>query len=403
MPIHRLFPLCVPLLTAACAAPSSAPGEVGAPPEEDPAKAEIPLPAEAGWGAFLLLDNESTGIWTVEPHQVFEQYGCPEVVGLDDLGRCWVLVSYSGKWTPLETVHDGRWLGGLAHGDVDPRVAGSELYTGGQKGNLYQVVPHPHGALDCRLIAHLSGREIHTLLAGDLDPRSPGSELLVFTRPGGLFRVSPTGSHGTFEVEPLQPLDGRIRDALLLPESAGQPPAIATVSRAGRLELLRIAEDGPRWVTLYADPMGMGRVTLRPARADEPVVLYASHDDGRILRLERGAADDWSVETIYLGPQGPRGIAAGRFDPDPAVETVAVFGYSGEVELLTRGESGWRAETIFRDRDKGHWLATAELDGRNATREILCSGYGGRIAMLVRPPGDGREELVREETASEAE
>jgi len=29
---------------------------------------------------------------------------------------------------------DGKWLGGLCHGDVDPRIAGAELYTGGQNG-----------------------------------------------------------------------------------------------------------------------------------------------------------------------------------------------------------------------------------------------------------------------------
>jgi hypothetical protein len=140
--------------------------------------------------------------------------------------------------------------------------------------------------------------------------------------------------------------------------------------------------------------MGMGRLALAPASTGAGPVLYATHDDGRILRAARGAGGAWRTEVIYHGPLGPRGVVAGPFDEDPAVETVAVFGYSGKVELLTRGPEGWRAETIFEDRDKGHWLAVAELDGRNGTREILTSGYSGRIVLLSRPPGYGRAELA---------
>lgn len=82
-------------------------------------------------------------------------------------------MGHSGKWTPTPVVSDGRWLGGLAHGEVDPRIAGEETYTGSQQGNLYQVVAWPHGVLDYRLIAHLPGREIHTIVAGELTPPAP--------------------------------------------------------------------------------------------------------------------------------------------------------------------------------------------------------------------------------------
>jgi hypothetical protein len=119
-----------------------------------------------------------------------------------------------------------------------------------------------------------------------------------------------------------------------------------------------------------------------------------AHDDGRILRHEQRTGDDWITETIYLGPQGPRGVVAGAFAESPAVETLAVFGYSRQVELLTRTAGGWQAEVIFVDMDKGHWLATAELDGRNATPEIITSGYSGRLVLLSRPPGFGRDELA---------
>lgn len=359
--------------------------------EADPSKAEVRLPATAGWHAFLLLDLGSTGIWTVAAFPVFRKYAVSEVVGLDDSGRCHVLVSYSGKWTPRQIVHDGKWLGGLAHGDVDPRIAGREIYTGGKLGNLYQVVAHPHGAIDCRLIGWLPGREIHTILAGDLDPRSEGPELLVFTSPGGLYRASPVGPHGGFVLEKLQDLPGRVRDAVVLPGRAGTSPWIATVSRAGSLDLLRLGAEGPAWTRVHAAEMGKGRLALGPPGSGGSTVLYTTHDDGRVLRHEGSPGGEWRTETIYLGPQGPRGVVAGRFDADPAVETVAVFGYSRKVQLLTRREGLWQAETVFEDRDKGHWLAVAELDGRNATRELLGSGYGGRIFMLARPPGYGRE------------
>jgi len=286
---------------------------------KDPRDGRVTLPGMSGWDASLVIDNGDVGIWTVDSFQVFDQYACPEVVGLDNDGRCHVLVSYSGRWTPITAVHDTKWLGGLAHGDVDPRTKGSEIYVGSQRGNLYQIVAYPHTALDNRLIAHFRGREIHTIVAGDVDPRTKGRELFVFTRPGGLFRITPSGPDGTWETTHLQDLPGRVRDARIFGDS------IATVSRAGRLALLRITQAGPTWETIYESAMGMGRISHAPER---PNVLYTTLDDGRVLRHERGS-DGWKTETIYLGPQGPRGIAAGRFDADPAIETVAVFGYSG--------------------------------------------------------------------------
>ncbi len=373
------------LVACVCAA---APGEAN----KDPREGRVVLPGTAGWDASLVIDNKGVGIWTVDSFQVFDQYACPEVVGLDNDGRCHVLVSYSGRWTPITAVHDTKWLGGLAHGDIDPRTAGTEIYVGSQRGNLYQIVAYPHTALDNRLIAHFPGREIHTIIAGDLDPRTKGRELLVFTRPGGLFRITPTGPDGQWETTHLQDLPGRVRDAVVYGDS------IATVSRIGRLALLRITDSGPTWETVYESAMGMGRITWSPARAD---VLYTTHDDGRILRHERGATG-WNTTTIFLGPEGPRGIAAGRFDADPDVETVAVFGYSGKVQLLSRGSGPWKVETLFQDSDKGPWLAVAEVDGRNATQELISSGYSGRIVLLSRPAGYGRSETCESGSQSPA-
>ena len=144
--------------------------------------------------------------------------------------------------------------------------------------------------------------------------------------------------------------------------------------------------------TILHEPMGFGRMALRAGPAAGPQVLYVTRDDGLVLRLE-GALDApgaWAREVIYAGPQGLRGVAAGRFDPDPGVETVAVFGYSKKLQLLSRrGDGPWDVETLFVDRDKGHWLATVELDGRNGTDELIASGYGGRIVLLSREPGTG--------------
>ncbi len=365
-------------------------------PLGDPRRGEVPVPSGDGWNAFLMHDNRGVGVWTVKSFPVFDHLACPEVVALDDYGRLYVMVDYSGKWTPVETVNDGWWLGGLAHGDVDPRVPGAEIYTGSQKGRIYQVIPHRHGALESRLLAYLPGREIHTLVVGELDPQHDGQEILAFTRPGGLFRLTPDASHGAFVVEHLEDLVGRIRDAVILPGEPGTAPQIATVSRDGRLRLLQLTPEGPRWETIYAAPMGMGRIAMRPPAEGSPLVLYSTHDDGRILRHERGATGGWSTVTIYLGPQGARGVAAGRFGEDPSKETVAVFGYSRRVEILERTEDGWRVENAFTGLSEGHWLCRADVDGRNATDELIACGFDGKVFLLTRPPGFGRKELAAE-------
>lgn len=371
----------------------------------DPKEGVVPLPSAAGWNASLVHDNGETGIWTVRACNLFPQYGTPEIVGLDDRGRCWMMVHYSGKWTPLSTIEEGEWLGAAAHGDIDPRAPGAELYVGGKKGNLYQVRTYASGASDHRLIARFPGCEVHTLVAGDLDPRVDGQELLVFTRPGALYRVTPNGPHGEFESTLLQELPGRVRDAVVLPLREGEAsPRIATVARVGELALLQIAADGPRWEVLHSAPVGRGRLSLAPPRAGRGVVLYSTQDDGVILRHgER--PDGWQTEVVYRGAPGPRGVKAACFDADTTLEQLVVFGYSKEVELLTRRGARWTAETLFTDRAAGHWLDVIEIDSRNATPEIIGSGYGGRIFMLARPPGYGIDDgaAVRPDSPSTVE
>lgn len=361
----------------------------------DPTKNEVVLGTRADWRATLVLDQGDVGIWTVQAHKVFPQFGCPEIVGLDDKGRCHVMWSYSGKWTPATTIADGVWLGGIAQADIDPRIDGPELYVGAKSGNVYQVVSYPDGGLDHRRIATLDRREVHTLVAAEVLADRPGDELLAFTSPGGLYLLVPrTDGHDGFAVHARFDIPGRVRDAVVLPKRSGRATEIATVSRAGTLDILDFDKGVPRWTMVHTLAMGRGRVALRPSSREELLVLYSTADDGTIWRHERGAADRWRNELIYAGPQGPRGIAAGRFDPDPSVETIVVFGYSERVELLKRSGDVWTTETLFEDRDKGHWIAACEVDGRNATDEIVCSGYGGRIVLLSRLPGVGLDRVL---------
>jgi hypothetical protein len=364
----------------------------------DPRQNGVRLEASADWRASLVVDQGPIGVWTVGALKVFPQYACPEIVGLDDAGRLSALWSYSGKWTPVYTVHDGKWLGGLVQADLDPRAPGAELYTGSQNGNLYQVTVHAPTFLDSELIAQLPGREIHTLVGGQLDRSTPAPELLAFTNPGGLYvlRARTDGRDG-FEIAHHSEILGRIRDALLLPVEPGQAPQIATVGRHGRVEILSFEDGAPRWTTIHEAPMGAGRLALKPGSTPQSAVLYTVSDDGCVWRHER-RTQAWTSERIYLGPQGMRGLAAGRFDADPGVETLAVFGYSREVELLSKRGGTWSAETIFTDRDKGHWLCTGEFDGRNSTDELVAAGYSGRVVLLSRPPGHGLAGvLAREE------
>lgn len=379
------------LVPPAVAAPTTAAPTASASPA-DPRKSEVSLPAEKGWNGTLVLDNGDVGVWVVGSFHVFPDLGSREVVGLDDRGRCQIVVSYSGRWTPTTVIEEGVWLNALAHDDLDPRIDGSELYTGGALGNVYQVVAYRTRRIDYRLIASFPGLEVNVAMAADFLPESPGHELLVFTNPGTVKLVTPTGSDGKFESRHLGDIPGLVREAVRLPGPAGSPPRVACVSRAGWLRILTLTTEGMEWQEVYRDDMGLGRLAIRPAREGDGLVLYSTHDDGRVLRHEAQPDGTFRTETIYLGPQGPRGVAAGRFDDDPATETVAIYGYSKDVELLIRQGTRWRAEKIFTERDKGHALIAAELDGRNGTDELVLSGFGARIVMLARPPGYNRTE-----------
>jgi hypothetical protein len=336
------------------------------------------------------VHESDSGIWCTGVLKCFPQYGFPEIFALDDEGRCTILVGYSGVYSTNLALQDREWLGALEPVELDPRVPGPELYTGGKRGILYQVVPHPDASFDSRVIGRTPAEEIHMFASGDLDPARPGNELLVFTHTGHVYALEPLPEPGgAFELRRIAILPGRVRQTLLLPAEPGAAPRIAAACRSGQVLSLGLADGVLAAQTLVDEPAGFGRLALRPGSQPGSTVLYATRDDGVILRLAQRAGE-WERELVYAGPAGPRGIAAGRFDADPGVETIAIFGYSSRVELLSRsGPGAWRAETIFTDRDRGHWLCAAELDGRNATDELLGSGYGGRVFLLAREPGHG--------------
>lgn len=371
---------------------------------------EVVLKAQPGWDASLVYQGDA-GIWTTGDCKVFPQYGCPDLFALDDKGRCTLLSSYSGKWTPLQTVHDFEWLGALAVADVDPRVPGEEIYVGGKRGNLYKIKTHREGGVDTTVVARFPGEEIHAILAADLDPTRPGVELVVFTLAGAAYLLAPrAGFEPIFDGELIETLPGRVRQALVLPDPKGGLRAVA-VTRSGQVMMLKMANEAFAKTVIATEAMGLGRIDRRPQRSGSGEVLYCTRDDGVILRLEEKPDGAFEREVIYNGPQGPRGIAAGRFDADPEVETVAVFGYSSKVEMLSRkGGGAWTVAQVFTDIDKGHWLDAVEADGRNATDELIGSGYGSRVFLLARPPGYGvaavpatpSEEKVRSEERPKA-
>ncbi len=355
------------------------------PSPKDPKDGDVALPAGAGWNAALVLDNAGVGVWTVRSWKVLDPLGCDEIIGLDDKGRCHVLTSYSGKWTPITCLRDGKWLGGVDQADVDPAVPGHELYVAGEKGNLYQIVAHPEGVLDERLVASLPGQAINILLAGDLVPSNPGAEVLAFTWPDGLYVLAP-GKGGRFEVKLKDPTTERVRDALVLPRDGDGPPEIVTISRNGHLSLLRFGPNGAEWTVLHEAAMGMGRVSLR--RGPGPVVLYTCADDGRVFRHERRPDRTFLTETIYLGPQGARGVAAGRFDADPTDRDgrrVRVLG-AGRAALAPGGRAlePCRPSSTTARRATGspsrRWTA-----GTRPTSSCAAGSGGGSSCSRARP------------------
>jgi hypothetical protein len=308
-------------------------------PDGNPRNGEVRIDAHGGWDGFVVWDTEGPGIWCVENIQVRPDLGCPEIVALDDDGRCTVLISYSGKWTPQHSVHSGTWLGPVVHGDFDPDVEGNELYVGGQSGSVYRVSPAAIDRLEDEEIAHFGRDEVHMLALGDYWPEREGPELVVFQRKGEVHVLRHENGEVVRSFAGLLP--GRVRDVrpYLVP---GQRPRLITASRAQEVALVGFdAEGHVEREVILKEPMGFGR--LSQGVGEFKNVWYTTRDDGLVLRLEN-VDGTWRREAIYAGPQGLRGLAAGHFTDVDGEETVAVFGYSAKVQLLRRKhrETTWQ-------------------------------------------------------------
>lgn len=381
--------LWIPSLVLLAACQSAGPPPAGpSPPAPDPRVGPVELPAAPGWEARL-LGSHGVGVWTVGLADACPWYAGPEVIALDDRGRCTLYVRNSGKTTPLLALEDGTWLGGLAFGDCDPHRAGPELYAGAQRGNLYQVVALPQGGFDVRAIAYFPGAEVHSLVVCEADGRE-GRDLVAGLSTGAIVHVAPPERAGDpWNTQEIARDPGRVRQMVTV-ELDGEE-RILYVSRSGRLVLLARTPAGFRQHVLHEATQGLARVAV----ADGPggPVLWAIGDGGEVLRTARGEEGAWQTEEVWRGPEGGRGIATGALSADPGREAVAAFSYSGAVELLERADDGhWHATELFRDSDKGHWLVSGELDDRNETRELVLSGYSGHVVLLSRRPAGRPEE-----------
>lgn len=352
--------------------------------------------AAPGWTGQVIHSGPD-GVWYARVAEFVDAYGPPEVLVTDDAGRVLVLTPYSGKWTARSVIPDRQWLALNTPAAVDPAAPGSQLYVAGRAGNVHQVVVQEDAfgdwSLRSRELGHAAGEEFHAVVAGDLDPERPGGEVLAFGITGAVYLLHPgAGEEATrpFEMRRVGTALGRVRDTVLRDTTGG--PCVLGVSRAGHLLEFRLRAGALEQRTLLREPMGLGRIARGPAQGPGSGALWVTRDDGVLLRLE--LADDGGLtrERVFVGDQGLRGVAVGRFHT-PAREAVAVYGYGSKVQVVSRADpdSPWEVETLYDNPDRGHWLAVGELDGRNATDEIIATGFGGRVVLLARPVGYGVE------------
>ncbi len=338
-----------------------------------------------GWQAQTIYRGDA-GVWYAHVTKVVDAYAANEVIAADDKGRWLLLSNYSGNWTAHDCNPDGQWLAPSLPADVDPRIAGRELYAGGKGGSLHQVTlrpsPFARFSVESREIGHVGGVEFHTLLAGDLSPE-PGDELLAFAITGEVFQLVPEGQAGAFDLRRVGDVAGRVRDAVVTRTEDGRA-TILGVSRRGDLVSMQLNAGTLVHKMLLHEDSGLGRIRSSPVL---PGVHYVTRDDGVLLRVEVRPDGSLDRQAILATDQGLRGVAPGRFFADGR-EAVAVYGYGKKVQLVSRVAGGsWQVETIYDGAQKGHWLVAGELDGRNGTDELLATGFDGEVIVLAREPG----------------
>lgn len=333
---------------------------------QGPATVAAALPAAPGWQAHT-IHRADGGVWYAHVDKVVPDYGQNEVIAADDKGRLLLLSVYSAQWTAHSCTPDGLWLAPSRAADVDPRVPGREVYAAGRAGSIHRITMRPQPfakfTLESVEIGHAAGEEFHTVLAADLLPAAPGDELLAFAITGAVYRLAAEGPDRAFAMTKVATVPGRVRDAVVLAAGkVGESPTLLGVSRSGDLLAMTLGATGLAHRVLLHEDSGLGRIAASPT---VPGVVYATRDDGLLVRVQLSADGTVVREPMLATEQGLRGVAAGRFFADGR-EAVAVYGYGKSVQLVHRTAAGaFTVETIFAGEQKGHWLAVGELDGRN--------------------------------------
>lgn len=346
---------------------------------------------------------EATTLWTGQGSFERLRVGRADVghaiVGVDQRGDV-TLVRLHGDDARGQVVHaHGAELTGLAFGDVDPRVAGDEIYAGGDArdggGGVVLQLAREGDGWRARTVVD-AGSYVHTIEV--LEPEDGASagelrRLVIGTYAGEVRLLSPNGppnSGGTWTEEVVwrdapggEPQTHQIKDIALLRGGAARRAALV-VFRGGRALHLDLEHPADARV-VHEEPGGLSRCL-----ADGDGGAYAIGYTGRVLHLKRARAGfDVEVVCDEGAESGLRGIVAGRFPLSGGEATLAVFGYHALVRALVPPAStwssggAWEASTLFRDDAKGHALAAAELVPGNDADELLIAGQGKRIVLLV--------------------
>jgi hypothetical protein len=316
-----------------------------------------------------------------------------ELVGVDQAGTV-VLVRFDGATPRSEVIYrHGAELTGVAVGDVDPSVAGEEVYVGGYAGGkgrdgtggaVVQIVLTPGGPRTRRV--WVGDAYVHAMER--VAPAAAGQpvRLLITNYAGEIRLLTPTAGDGPWHdrlvyrdapaVDPEQP---KIKDVTLLRDATGRPPHVAMVAlKTGRVIVVDLdAPSGARLV--HEEPGGLSRVSADPQGG-----AYLSGYFGRILHLVPEGAG-FRVDAIHheAKDSGLRGASLGRFPAAGGTATLATFGFFGYCRVLTPRLGAWDATTIFKDLDRGHALEAADLVPGNDADELALGGYSNRITILV--------------------
>lgn len=301
-----------------------------------------------------------------------------------------VAVAVDGRVIVLRRLHDG-WsaevaftapgeLIAVACGDLLPGRPGEEILAVGMAagdeesdgpGAVWLVARRHEGGYDARLLLQPSALQ-HAALIGDLDPERPGLEALSagFDRRVHLFSVQEDLS---FEHRDAGELPGPAKGACLwagravIACASGHVVALARDPRAG-LETLLERQAG----------------FARPAAHGELLVVAA--DDGALVA--RDVAAPGALRVLHRQNMKARGAYVGELDSGVEGVEVATVGYEGRVLMLRLGASGPdglpEVVELAVTGVAQHHLAGGDLMPERPGDELVTVGYSGDVIVLSR-------------------